>query len=638
MYARRPSQVRPRKSDLKSFPAPIAGWICNRALATPQGAQGAAVLDNYFPRASTVKLRRGRARYATLAETALDVTALFSYRNGNNERLFGANESTIYDLTSVPAPYGFEISTQNDDEIVTEDDETIGLLSTEGLEVLGGLNGGDWSVVQFATTGGVYLIGVNGRDVGFIFDGSDFYPYVDGGVYRLNYDNETVSFTEGETVTGGTSGATATIWRVVDEGAGAGHLLLTGVASGPFADGETITDGDGGSADVDGSEVIATPGPTFPGGLTTADMAFVWVYKNRLWFIQKDSLNAWYMEDVDAIGGDVVMLPLAGVVDQGGSLLFGQGWSLGTSEQGGLSEQVIFITTEGQIAVYQGSNPGTADDWSKVGVYRVGTPLGRRAFLRGGGDIAIATSVGLVPLSKAIELDVTSLNVATVSYPITDAWDTATSLRGESGWQCELWPEQKMAIVAPPDMVGSYEPVLFVSNTETGAWCRFTGWHVTCMEVFQGRLYFGSTEGRVFLANATGADDGETYTGVVIPLFEDMGNPGAMKIAKTVRAVSRANDRVNVQCTISVDFDEVAPAAPDATLIEGVGLWGEAVWGQAVWGGSGTPSVLNQGWLSAGGAGSTLAPCYQITSGSIGPIDDDLIRIDLTYSMAEIVT
>src|SRR3546814_19366396 len=79
------------------------------------------------------------------------------------------------------------------------------------------------------------------------------------------------------------------------------------------------------------------------------------------------------------------------------------------------------------VAVYQGSDPGEAATWSKVGVYRIGKPLGARAHFRGGGDIAIATSVGLVPLSKAISLDVTSLNVATVSYKIADAWSEAVT-------------------------------------------------------------------------------------------------------------------------------------------------------------------------------------------------------------------
>lgn len=640
MYARTASQPRrPRTAQQKQFTAPVGGWISNRNLAAPSvpGApQGAAVLDNYFPRAGSVKLRRGRKLYATLENTDIPVTALFSYSNGLNERLFGANEETIYDLTTVLSPYSGEIVDEEGARVVTEDGDWLGFSSTEGLHAIDNFTGGDWIAVQFATTGGTYLIGVNAKDEGFIFDGEYFWPNIAGGVYRLAYDAETTPFADTEVVTGGTSGATGTVFRVVGTGS-SGFIFLYDV-TGTFADNEALTGSIAGAATVDGTQSVSSPGVTFgSSGLTIADMGFAWVYKNRLWFAQKDSLNAWYMEDIDAIGGNAVILPLAGVFGLGGSLLFGQNWSLGTSDQGGLGEQNVFVSSRGEVAIYQGVDPATSDTWSKVGVYRVGTPLGKRAFIRGGGDLAIATSVGLVPLSKAIELDVTSLNVATVSYNIADAWDAATTLRGLSDWQCELWPEQKMAVISPPDLIGSSSPVLFVSNTETGAWARFTGWYALSMEVFRGQLYFGTTNGQVHIANVSGMDGKDTYTGTVIPLHEDMGSPGSVKMGNIARAVSRANATINQQVTVNYDFGDKPPAPPDATVSSDGNVWGVGLWGQAVWG-QGTPTVVNQSWQSTGGLGYTLAPVYQVTSGSIAPLDDELISLSVNFTTAEIVT
>src|SRR3546814_14004210 len=100
-----------------------------------------------------------------------------------------------------------------------------------------------------------------------------------------------------------------------------------------------------------------------------------------------------------------------------------------------------------------------------------------------------STSVGLGPLSKAISLDVTSLNVATVSYKIADAWSEAVTSRGMDEWQCAVWPEQKMAVISPPNLIGADYPVMFISNTETGSWARFTNWYALCMTVFDGRLF-----------------------------------------------------------------------------------------------------------------------------------------------------
>lgn len=618
------------------FPAPTGGWISNRSLALPKGAApGAAVMDNYFPRAGTVKLRRGEARYATLHDGG-DVRALFSYRNGNNRRLFGSSDTTIYDLTNVAFPYGAEIVTEEGALIVTENDDWLGWSSTDGLQVAADISSGDWSVAQFATSGGVYLVGVNGVDDGFIFDGERFWPNMPGGYYRLAYDGEIAAFEPGEVVTGGTSGATATVNAIEETATGEGYLYVTGIV-GDFVNDEALAGDIAGDATAAGTQEVVAPGMTFGNdGLTSADMSFVFVYKERLYFIEKESMNAWYLEP-DQVGGDATLFPMAGIFDLGGSLLFGSNWSLQASDSGGLSEQVVFVTTEGQAAIFQGLSPEDTDGWAKVGTYRTGRPLGKRAFFRGGGDIAIATSVGLVPLSKAIELDVTSLNVATVSYNISDAWSDALGMRGDRDWVCELWPEEKMALVVPPDLIGGSQPVAFVVNAETGAWCRFTGWHILCMEVFEGRLYFGSTEGGVFLANVSGYDDGAAYTGSIIPMFEDCGSPMSRKIGGMVRAVSRATTTINARCGINYDFNETLPAAPDALAQAEGAIWGIGVWGQSRWGDT-IPATINQPWGSGGGLGYTLAPTYQVTSGSIAPFDDELIRMEVSYNVAEIVT
>ncbi len=633
-YSRTVRRPKPLTAQTMMFPAPTGGWISNRSLALPKGdTPGAAVMDNYFPRAETVKLRRGSQRYATLADNG-DVKALFSYRNGNNRRLFGASDVAIYDLTSVPFPIGSEIVTEDGDPIVTEDGDWFGWSSTEGLQVAVDLSSGDWSVVQFATSGGVYLVGVNGVDPGFIFDGSAFWPNMPGGYFKLAYDAETVAFEPGEIVTGGTSSATATVNAIEETTPGEGYLYLTDIV-GTFEDNEALTGGIAGASTSAGTQELLSPGMDF-GTLTSADMSFVFVYKERLYFIEKNSMNVWYL-DPDQIGGDGTIFPMAGIFDIGGSLLFGSSWSLQSSDSGGLSEQVVFVTTEGQAAIFQGLSPDDTDSWTKVGTYRTGRPLGKRAFFRGGGDIAIATSVGLVPLSKAIELDVTSLNVATVSYNISDAWSNALSLRGDSNWACELWPEEKMALIVPPDIAGGSEPVAFVVNAETGAWCRFTGWNILCMEVFEGRLYFGSVDGAVFIANVGGNDDGATYTGSVIPMFEDCGSPMSRKFGGMVRGVSRAATKINARLGINYDFNESLPSPPDALAqVEG-SIWGTAVWGTSKWGDI-SPSVINQPWNSGGGEGYTLAPTYQVTSGSIGAFDDELVRLEASFRTAETVT
>lgn len=631
MYARTLARPKQRKAQPAKFSAPIGGWISNRALSTPEGGPpGAAILDNFFPRATGVILRRGSFRYATLGDGTKPTASLFSYNTGAVRKLFGSTDEAIFEITSIEFAYSAVIVDDDAQKIMTEDGDFFGWSSADqGL--MNGFTGGDWIVVQFATTGGIYLVGVNGQDEGFIYDGADFWPNVASGLFALPYDSEVTPFTEGAIVTGATSGATATIYRVEDD-----RLIVRDVVGGPFDDAETIEDAEGGEATA-GEQASAIPGVTFPDGLTTADMSYVWTYKNRLWFAQKESMNAWYL-DVDVIGGDADVFPLAGVFGRGGALLFGQSWSLESGSEGGLSEQVVFVSEEGEVAVYQGSDPNEAATWSKVGVYRIGKPLGNRAFIRGGGDLAISTSVGLVPLSKAIHLDVTSLNLATVSYGIADAWTAATELRTLTGWQAELWPEQKMALIAPPMTQDAPTPVVFVSNTETGAWGRYTGWDMRCMEVFGGRLFFGGADGRVMIANVGGDDEGAAYTGVVLPLYTDFGNPAALKIPTGGRAVVRGTTRVAGQVTFQRDYSLTVPDAPNAVPIASVAnLWGAGIWGQSVWGG-GLADVVTMDWCSLGGSGYACSLAYQVTSGAVQPLDVEVVHLEMLYSTAEMIT
>lgn len=637
MIARKP---RPRRSQTASFPAPTAGWISNRALATPHGddgnlKQGAAILDNFIPRATSVVMRGGSKRYMTLGDETETTLSLFSFRDGVVEKMFAATVDTIYDATAPIFPSSITIGDGEGNLLGDGLGNIFGWSSSAGLDVMTGLSGGDWSTVQFASTGNTYLIGVNGEGDSFIYDGNIFFPYVQGGVLALQYDLGTDDFTQGELVTGGTSGAVGTIWRIDTGVVGEGTLYLTTV-TGDFVDNEAISGATSGAAFVNGLPVPAVPGPEFDFGVSIGNMSFVWVFKNRLWFVEKDTMNAWYMP-IDAVGGEATMFPLAGIFSLGGSLLFGNRWSLSSGGDGGLSEQCAFVSSEGEVAIYQGTSPNEAATWSQVGVYRIGRPLGKNAFIRGAGDLAICTASGLVPLSKAIELDLTALTVSSISYPIADAWGEAVTVRGKSSWLAELWPEQRIAAIVPPSSGTGYPPVVFIANTETGAWSRFTGWQVTAMEAFRGNLYFGSTNGRVMVANEGGLDDGDPYTASLLPLFDDLGQPAARKIGKLGRYAVKSSVRVQSRVTWQSDFNETLPPAPEATEIEPAGnTWGTAVWGSSVWS-ERAPTLILEDWRSIGGIGYTGALAYQVTSGNERAIYNEIIRCDVVFDMLEIV-
>lgn len=617
-------------ATLMSFPAAVAGWLSNQSLAAPQpGPQGAVVLENIFPTATGGVIRRGSAVYATLGAGDIPVTALFSYNNGNNRRLFASTATTVYDITVVTSAFNYILSTDDGDDIVTDDGDYIGQLSTSGLEVIEGQNGGLWVDTQFATTGGTFLVIVNGEDPLQIYDGALWFPIDQYGIYTLSFDAEVTPFEVGETITGGTSGATGFVAHVETDGS-AGILYLAD-ALGTFQNNETITSASG-EATVDGVAVAYYTGID---GVPTEDLDYVWVYKNRLFFVEKDSMNAWYLP-IDQIGGDAEVFPLGGVFTLGGKLAFGAAWSLDSSGSGGLSEQCVFVSDQGEVAVYQGNDPSSAENWNKVGTYRIGRPLGPNAWIRAGGDLVIATDIGFVPLSQAIQRDAAALSPSAVSFPIETAWNEAVSFRRSTPWNAIVWPESQMVVVALPT-VNEQPPEMYVANARTGAWAKFTNWNGTCLEVFNGRLFFGSTDGKVVEANITGLDQGQTYTAVYVPLFVDFGNPGARKIPRIARAVTRGPQDIAPQISVAEDYIVNLPSPPSASPVQGGSQWGVGLWGAAVWGQASSPRV-QQSWTSVSGYGYALAVTLQITSGSLIPLDTEVIRLELTFETADIIT
>lgn len=597
-----------RQARIATFLAPVGGWVRNQNIAKPdpRAPQGAERLINIFPTATGSELRGGSDKIATLGDGSSDVLALMAYNNGTVERLFASTDSEIYDITTVLDP------DESPDPSVT------------------GQTGGRWVPVQFATTGGIYLVAVNGADLMQLYDGEFWLPVDDSDFYQITYDTETAPFTVGETLTGGTSGATGIILAVKDNGA-SGFIVIKD-KSGTFQNNEVITDGQGGSADVNGAELQIFNGVT---GIATSSLSFAWAYKSRLFFIEKDSLNAWYAA-IDQIGGALTKFPLAGVFPLGGSLMFGASWSLDSGADGGLSAQCVFVTTEGEVAVYQGANPSS--DFSLVGVYRIGQPLGPNAWHRAGGDLVISTDIGHVPLSQAINRDIAALSPASVSFPIETAWNEAVDERLSRDWQCIVWPERQMVLVALPTGDGQ-TPKMYVANARTGRWCEFTGWDAKSLIIFQGRLLWGSEGGKVIQGYSTGLDQGTPYTGVYVPLFDDLRSAAMLKRVSLARAVLRSSASIIAQISVQTDYSVSLPPAPNAQLNPGGSVWGAAVWGSptAIWGGS-SSDVVQQDWVSVSAEGYAIAPALQVTSGSISPLSTEIVRLDLSYEMGDVLS
>jgi hypothetical protein len=555
---------------------------------------GAEWLDGFIPTQRGIRVRGGITKAAQLDGA---VKSLFSYVVPSASAFFAATASAIYNITSA-----------NPDNV--------------SATIADGFTAGDWSVQQIGTSGGDYLLATNGADYTQIYDGTSWQPIAAEAISDLDYDALTADFAVGETLTGGTSGATATILGMVKTDATTGTLKIGTVTGGPFQDNETITSA-GGSATADGT-VSAASALTITGQATNT-LSHVWLFRNRLFFVEKDSLTAHYLP-AGSVGGALNDVSLAGVFRRGGSLLFGATWAIDSGD--GLDDKCVFVSTEGEVAIYAGTDPSNASTWGLEGRYDIGKPIGKTGTITAGGDLLIATVEGVVPVSAAINRDPSVLDLAAVTSQIRETWRLQVD-EVFSGVQLIKWVDEALMLAVFP---GSER--LYTANLVTGAWATQSGWCGDCAGLFDGNGYVGRSDNYVYQIDSGGTDDGAAFSASACFAFGDYGAPVGYKRASMMRAAffAGAGTQFAYQLSIAKDYRVNFPAAPSA-VADGsdVLVWGTGTWGGNSWADDATFAREGRvdNWRAVSGTGQALAPMVQIASGAASRLNVELISIDL---------
>lgn len=572
-----------------SVPAPIQGIVENDPTAT-KGQLAAEWIENFLPTVRGLKVRGGTQEHATVAAACKTLAA---YSSGASQQLFAITDTALYEVTSS---------------------------ASEDTEIVSGITSGVWSLQQIGTSGGHYLVGVNGADIAQIYDGANWFPLAGEAIVQLSYDALSADFEIGETVTGGTSGASAEILGLVRATATTGTLYIGAVTSGPFQDDEALTSASG-AATADGANTSASSLAVT--GVDTDDLKHVWLHQNRLFFVEKNSLTAWYLP-AGSVGGAANDISLAGVFQRGGTLLFGATWSLDSGA--GLDDKCVFVSTEGEVAIYSGTDPSSAATWSLEGRYDIGRPLSARGIMRVGGDIMIATDDGIVALSTALTKDAADLSLSAVTRPIRNTWSIEVN-RGYANMQLFKWTAGEVLLTLFPMSARALS-----ANLQTSAWAIQTGWGGLCGAELDGNAYIGQSDGVIKRIDITGADMGAPFTCSVCAAFTHLGDPLAYKMPSMVRGAYFADSAYNARYGIAVDYNVDFPAAPAVADVDSDALiWGTSNWGEATW--SADVEAPTTGatdyWASVTGAGWALAPTVQITSGGSAKLPVELVRIDV---------
>jgi hypothetical protein len=496
------------------------------------------------------------------------VNTLMNYTEIGGYKLFAVSGSTIYEAAANPA-----------------------------VRVFTGLTSDKLQSVNLTNQAGKFLVACNGVDPVMIYDGTRWFFVATTTTAVTISSIARTSPSATATVTTATAHGLVTGNRVTITGAseatfnGTFVITVTGASAFTYTSTGTST-----ATSVTGAYTVI--GIT---GVNSNTFINVNLFKNRLYFTQKDTLACWYL-DVDAISGPASPLYFGGIARNSGYLQAMGTWTLDAGQ--GADDYAVFVTSMGEVIVYNGTDPDSADTWALKGVWQLGQTFARRCFFKYAGDLLLLTQDGLVPLASALQssrLDPRVNLTDKIYFAVSQA---ATLYYDLFGWQINYYASENMIILSIPTSDGMEQ---YVMHTITKAWGRFTGIQGYCWEVSgDADMHFGG-DGYVGIFYSSYSDNGANITATAQQAYSYFDSAGQLKRFMMVRPILQSTGGVpNVVCGLSVDFDTQSQLGQvqfnPSTLTDGV--WDASRWDNANWSGGLITTKIWQGVTGLGFAGS----------------------------------
>jgi hypothetical protein len=568
--------VQGRNAVTTSLSAPIGGWNARDSLADMPPLD-AVQMVNFWPTPTDVQLRKGYVKLSTGITGKVYTIINYPYNNARGYKLFAFADTKIYDATNDPATVVFT-----------------------------GLSNAKWQYVNITTAGGNFVIACNGVDPTLIYDGTAWAfmatTTTAATISTITHTGTTANVTTATAhnlITGNrisVSGATPSAYN--------GTFVITRTGTNTFTYVMATTPAS--DATVVGSYTIT--GIT---GVNSNTFVNVNLFKNRLYFCKNNSLSFWYL-DVQAISGVATEFQLGSFFRNGGFLQAMGTWTLDAGY--GVDDFAVYVTSMGEILVYQGFDPSDPNNWSMKGLWQMGQTFSRRCFFKWGGDLLLLTQDGLLPLTSALQSDRLDprINLTDkIYYAVSLA---ATAYAQNFGWQINYLATENMLILSIP-VDGGMEQ--YVMHTITKAWSRFTGIEAYCFTTSGDQdMHFGG-DGYVGKFFYTNTDDVSNIVGTCQQAYNYFDSRGQLKRFTLIRPIIQTdNGMPTVLCGISTDFDTVSltnQISYNPALLN-VARWDTAKWDQASWGGYLTTT---KNWQGVTGTGFSASVNMNVASQGI---------------------
>ena len=637
-------QAKQNTATTASVPSPIGGWNGRDSLAN-MAATDAVQLVNWYPTPTDVTLRKGYTVTSVLTTSAnvktissithsnlvatLTTATAHGLTTGAYVSITGTTPAAYsgvykiivisttaftYTLTTLPANNATVVGTYLN-QAITPINTLMNYTQTSGYKLFGAAGTDIWETVanpavkvfsgitsdklqsvNLTNAAGQFLVACNGVDPTMIYNGISWFYLATTStaqtITSITHVGNVATLTTASPHNLVTNNYVTITGATANDYNGAYVITVTGANTFTY----TMATTPAANATVAGSYTVL--GVT---GVNSNRFINVNLFKNRLYFTEKDSLTCWYL-DVNSIAGVAQPLYFGGIARNSGYLQAMGTWTLDAGQ--GADDYAVFVTSMGEAIVYNGTDPNTAATWALKGVWQLGQTFNRRCFFKWAGDLLLLTQDGLVPLASALQssrLDPRINLTDKIYYPISVA---ATNYYANFGWQIQYFASENMLILNIPITNGMEQ---YVMHTITKAWARFTGIQAYAWEVSgNSDMHFGG-DGFVGAFYGGMSDDGSNITATAQQAYSYFDSPGQLKRFTMVRPILQSTGGIPaVLCGISVDFDTQSQlgAVSFNPSTQADGIWDTAKWDNNNWAGGLITTKIWQGVTGIGYTGS----------------------------------
>lgn len=347
---------------------------------------------------------------------------------------------------------------------------------------------------------------------------------------------------------------------------------------------------------------------------TMADLAFVMAWKNRLWFLHRNSSKAYYLP-TNQITGQLVAFDFGGLLTRGGLTSYLANWTYDSGS--GVDDSLVVVSNQGDMLIYQGTDPSSINTFGLKGVWFIGrVPAGRRGFCKMGGDVWMASEYGIIPISDHVSGRVTApTSESTAAGKFNPTLSAAiSSTLGSKYWQLIPYATEELLIVCSPyERASTGTRQSYIQSAATKSWATTTNFDPLCGAVHDGNFYFSDRSNRV-CQGFIGYNDGDSFdsavagnevTGRFLTGFYDYGSPNLNKTATRVRllGMSDGNPAWHVKLHPEYQMNDLLSVGGPAA--GGASLWDSALWDSDLWLSGGAETF--KGWRGVAAFGKKLA-------------------------------